>query len=152
MAENTAMMAVVCNRPKRKNIPDRIKRIVVERQEGVCPCGCWCPVHWRKHKATTRFDHTPGIFNRPVNDAGTDYVPPQLDPAYIVARCVESDEVIRSGGKARATTAGRQTNANAKQRKRDKAARGDTKPKRAWAKRKMQRAKRPWPKRMRISP
>lgn len=128
-------------RPKRKNIPDRIKRVVVERQGGLCLCGCWRPVHWRKHKTTTRFDHTPGIFLRTVNAAGTDYVPPQLYPDYIVARCVESDENLRSGGKSRATTAGRQTNANAKQRKREK----PPEPKRAWGSRPLRSGKTTWP-------
>jgi hypothetical protein len=121
-------------RPKRKNIPDRIKRIVVERQGGQCGCGCGRAVHWRKHRATTRFDHTPALFLRRVNAAGTDYDPAQLDPNWIVARCVESDERRRSGGKARATTAGRDTNVMARQRKRER----PPKPKRAWANRKLQ--------------
>lgn len=115
------------DRPKRRGIPDRVKKEVVARQGGICLCGCNRDVEWKAHKLTTRFDHTPAIFLRPINDAGTDYEPPQLDPRYIVARCIESDEARRSGGKARATTAGRETNAVAKQRKRDK----PPKPKRA---------------------
>lgn len=115
-------------RPKRLNIPDRIKRLVVQRQNGLCTCGCGRAVEWKRHVKTTRFDHTPAIFLRPINAAGDDYEPPQLDSDYIVARCLESDERRRSGGKARATTAGTDVNAMAKLRARDRAA----KPKPAW--------------------
>lgn len=90
-------------------------------------------MEWKRHGKTTRFDHTPAIFLRPVNAVGDDYEPPQLDPDRIVARCLESDERRRSGGKMRATTAGRDTNAMAKQRKRDK----PPKPKRRWGSRPM---------------
>lgn len=121
------------DRPPRKGIPDRIKRLVVERQGGICPCGCGAAVGWKRHGKTTRFDHTPAIFLRLVNEAGDDYEPPQLDPNYIVARCLESDERRRSGGKARATTAGRDTNAMAKQREREK----PPEPKRQWSSRPM---------------
>lgn len=131
-------MAENGKRPKRKNIPDRIKRAVVERQMGFCTCGCMRKVEWKRHRKTTRFDHTPAIFLRVVNDDGTDYVPPQLDPDYIVARCLESDERRRSGGAARATTAGREVNAVAKQRKREKA----RKPKRNWGSRPLRSANR----------
>ena len=85
------------HQPKRKNIPDRIKRLVVERQGGLCGCGCGRKVEWKKHRKTTRFDHFPAIEFRPVNAAGTDYIPPQLDPDHIVARCVESDRLKTSG-------------------------------------------------------
>jgi hypothetical protein len=120
-------------RPKRKTIPVAIKREVCERQNGICTCGCGQKVEWKRHRRSTRFDHTPGLFLRLVNDAGTDYVPPQLDPNYVVARCLESDERRRSGGAARATTAGRETNAMAKQRARER----PPKPKRHWATRKL---------------
>lgn len=128
------------DRPLRKGISDHIKRLVCERQNGFCLCGCGQNVEWKRHGKTTRFDHTPAIFLRIVNDAGDDYVPPQLDPDYIVARCLESDEKRRSGGKSRATTAGRETNGMAKQRKREK----PPKLKRKWGSGKLKSGNR-WP-------
>lgn len=107
-------------RPRRKAIPVRIKRLVCERQGGLCLCGCGQKVEWKAHRKTTRFDHTPGLFLRVINATGDDYVPAQLDPDYIVARCLESDERRRSGGKSRATTAGTEVNAMAKQRDRER--------------------------------
>lgn len=83
---------------------------------------------WLAHRGSTRFDHHPALFLRIVNEAGDDYEPAQLDPVYIVARCIESDEERRSGGESRATTAGKDTNAMAKQRERER----KLKFKRAW--------------------
>lgn len=110
------------DRPKRKAIPIGVKREVVARQNGLCRCGCKREVHAKNHKATTRFDHHPALFLRLVNDAGDDYIPPQNDPDYIVARCLESD--ARKTGKRKlsgGTTAGSDANANAKQRRRESA-------------------------------
>lgn len=117
-------------RPKRKGIPVATKKLVVDRQGGICLCGCGRAVEWKNHRATTRFDHFPALNLRPLNGDGTDYEPAQLDHRYIDARCLDSDERRRSGGPARATTAGTDVNAMAKQRKRDR----KPKMKRAWAK------------------
>lgn len=127
-------------RPRRKAIPVATKKAICARQNGICECGCGRPVEWKAHRASTRYDHTPAVFLRPVNASGTDYEPAQLDPKYIVARCLESDERRRSGGPQRATTAGRDTNAMAKQRRRDK----PPEAKRAWPSRPLKSASR-WP-------
>lgn len=119
-------------RPRRKAIPLKVKQAVCERQNWLCLCGCGNNVGTYQHKATTRFDHTPSIFLRVVNDAGTDYVPPQNDPDFIVARCLVSDGRKTHGGK-RGTTAGSDINAIAKQRRRERA----PKPKRKWPSRPM---------------
>jgi hypothetical protein len=68
-------------RPKRKAIPDRVKRIVLERQGDRCD---HCKVLFAKDDKK-QFDHRPAIEQRPVNAEGTDYIPPQLDPDYIEA-------------------------------------------------------------------
>lgn len=69
------------DRPKRKGIPVGVKLEVVLAQDGLC-------THCRKPLGKLpglNFDHRPPIATRPVNDAGTDYVPAQLDPAHIEA-------------------------------------------------------------------
>lgn len=74
-------MAVQVKRPARKNIPDRVKKEVLSRQNHHCD-------ECRQIFVTTdkiQFDHRPAIIRRPVNAAGTDYIPPQLDPAFIDA-------------------------------------------------------------------
>jgi 5-methylcytosine-specific restriction endonuclease McrA len=92
-------------RPKRKAIPDRIKLEVVLRQDGRCPhCG------ERLGPLTgLNFDHRPAIINRDVNEDGTDYVPPQLDPEFIQAvhevPC-HRERTIGRGGEKRTTVAG----------------------------------------------
>lgn len=68
-------------RPKRKAIPDRIKREVLERQNHHCDECKMIFIVGEK----IQFDHRPAIISRPVNADGTDYVPPQLDPVYIDA-------------------------------------------------------------------
>lgn len=83
--------------PERKAIPVPLKKGIVERQNGICGCGCGQPVQWEKHRATTRFDHQPALEFRRVDDDGLDYDPPQLDPKYIIARCVASDRVKTAG-------------------------------------------------------
>ena len=116
-------------RPKRLGTLLSTKRVVVARQGGVCHCGCGKKVEAVKHMKTTRFDHQPALFQRLVNEAGTDYIPPQRDPDFIRASCLEFDSAKTNGTKA--TTAGSDANINAKQRARDKG----PKPKRAWASR-----------------
>lgn len=92
-------------RPKRKAIPDKIKLEVVLRQDGRCThCG------ERLGPLTgLNFDHRPAIINRDVNEAGTDYVPPQLDPEFIEAihevPC-HDERTAGRGGERRITTAG----------------------------------------------
>jgi len=85
------------NRPPRKAIPVSVKQAVVERQHGICTCGCGRTVEVKKHLLTTRYDHQPALEFRAVNEARTDYTPPQLDPDHIIARCVASDRKKTSG-------------------------------------------------------
>jgi hypothetical protein len=92
-------------RPKRKAIPDRIKLEVVLRQDGRCThCG-----ERLGTLAVTQFDHRPSIINRDVNEDGTDYVPPQLDPEHIEAihgvPC-HRERTVGRGGEKRTTVAG----------------------------------------------
>jgi hypothetical protein len=131
------------DRPKRKAIPDRVKRAVVERQRGLCTCGCGRRVEWRKHRKTTRFDHQPAIEFRAVNAAGTDYDPPQLDPDHIIARCVESDR-LKTAGKLH-TSVGSDAHMAGKIR----TLRGENKPKpkRRWKSHGFRSQHRPFPKR-----
>ncbi len=93
------------DRPKRKSIPDRVKLQVVLQQDGRCPaCG-----ERLGALDTLNFDHRPAIINRPVNEDGTDYVPPQLDPEHIEAIHTKPCHDIRTngpGGEKRITTAG----------------------------------------------
>lgn len=92
-------------RPKRKAIPDRIKLESVLAQDGLC-------AHCKQRLgrlADIEFDHRPALVNRDVNDAGTDYVPAQLDPGFIQAvhavPC-HRERTIGRGGEKRTTVAG----------------------------------------------
>lgn len=95
----------MADRPKRKAIPDKVKLEVVLRQEGRCPaCGERLGL-----LSGLNFDHRPAIINRPVNEDGTDYVPPQLDPEHIEAIHIKPCHDVRTngpGGEKRITTAG----------------------------------------------
>lgn len=115
------------DRPKRRAIPVRIKRAVVERQGGICKCGCGQPVSW-KPKTNTHFDHEPALRLREVSSAG-DYIPGQHSQAHIDAICPESHHAKTHG--TGATTAGTDTGKIKKERKRARA----PKPKRRWASR-----------------
>jgi hypothetical protein len=95
----------MADRPKRKNIPDKIRLEVVLMQDGRCP-------HCKERLGPLsglNFDHRPAIINREVNEAGTDYIPPQLDPEYIQAiheiPC-HRERTIGPGGERRTTVAG----------------------------------------------
>lgn len=126
-------------RPPRLYIPLAVRRVAAAMQAEICQCGCNTPC-WadaKKTKANVQWDHDPALRRRNVNRAGTDYVPPQLDPRYIVGRCATSHLIKTSG--TGATTAGTDIGAIKKERKRNKALAGITKPKRTWPKgRKMQ--------------
>lgn len=68
-------------RPKRKNIPAKVKSAVINRQRGQCAeCGCdFGP------DDKIEMDHRPAIILRAVNVNGDDYHPPQNDPEFIEA-------------------------------------------------------------------
>lgn len=66
-------------RPARKPIPLRVLRICERRQGGKCACGCGMQLE----DQTVNNDHRPPLIEREVNADGTDYIPPQHDPAYI---------------------------------------------------------------------
>ena len=111
-------------RPKRLHIPIGTKREVAARQGGLCACGCklvfadWSATHgWQvRRQSGIQFDHHPALRLRAINRTGTDYVPRQLSPFYIVARCKAShDRKTRGQG---ATIAGSDLGAIVKERKR----------------------------------
>lgn len=74
------------SRPKRKAIPERVKRIVLERQHHECSCKCGTTVG---RGLPVEFQHAPPLAIREVNAAGTDYMPAQHDPDYIFAMVPE---------------------------------------------------------------
>jgi hypothetical protein len=92
-------------RPKRKAIPDRIKLEAVLAQDGLC---AHCKERLGK-LTEIQFDHRPALINRDVNEVGTDYVPPQLDPEFIQAvhavPC-HRERTVGRGGEKRTTVAG----------------------------------------------
>lgn len=124
-------------RPKRKAIPKWVKRLVVERQNGVCVCGCGQAVS-AEVGTNTHFDHEPALALRNVNRRRTDYIPPQFSPSHIDARCPGSHKIKTSGSGA--TTAGTDIGKIARERKRDRPPRM----KRKWPKRKFQKRANPW--------
>jgi hypothetical protein len=71
-------------RPKRRAIPERVKRAVDTRQFYTCACGCG---EWYGQVFETppkrQYDHSPPLALREVNADGTDYMPTQLDPSHI---------------------------------------------------------------------
>lgn len=102
------------DRPKRKAIPDKVKLEVVLQQDGRCP---FCEERLGPLTGLN-FDHRPAIINRDVNEAGTDYVPPQLDPGHIQAVHVDchKQRTFGPGGEKRITTAGSDTHIRDKTR------------------------------------
>lgn len=101
-------------RPRRRSIPMKVKRLVLKRQHGLCKCGCGRIMGGDIE--ITHYDHEPALALRAVNRRGTDFVPPQHDPAYIDARCPESHLVKTSG--TGATTAGTDIGKITKERRR----------------------------------
>lgn len=95
---------------RRKAIPERIKRIIEARQEGRCFCNCNASI---LQGSDVEFDHSPALKLRPINEDGTDYVPAQLDPKYIVARCAKS-HAAKTFGPSKASSIGGDIHAIAK--------------------------------------
>lgn len=126
-------------RPKRKAIPKSVKATVVRRQGKLCICGCGETVS-SEPRTNTHFDHEPALRLRAVNDAGTDYDPPQHSARHIDARCPASHKIKTNG--AGATTAGADAGKIKKERKREREAAGTTKPKRKIQSRGFDRRKR----------
>ena len=94
------MTPVKNSRPKRKAIPNRIKILVVIRQDGRCKC---CNERLDRVDKT-EFNHRPALVNRDINKEGTDYIPEQLSPDYIEALHAGCHKTRTFGTKA--TTAG----------------------------------------------
>lgn len=116
------MSAMPSERPARKKIPLWVKVIVlIKRLKELLKTDV---IH---------FDHRPPLADREVNAAGTDYIPPQLDPDYIDARSGEEHRVLTYGNGA--TTAG----SDAHRRKKMRSLRGENKekPKKSWPSRKI---------------
>lgn len=65
-------------RPKRKSLPLKVRALVIERQNGICPCG-------GELSADIEFDHRPPLIAREVDYDRKVYVPDQLDPEFIDA-------------------------------------------------------------------
>lgn len=69
------------NYPARKDISWQIKAYLYHKQDGLC-AGCGATLELFKPRAV-HADHNPALTIRPLNEDGTDYDPPQLDPNYI---------------------------------------------------------------------
>lgn len=104
------------DRPPRKTVPVRIRRIVCERQTWRCKCGCG-DVVYAAHGQGTHFDHEPALILRDINEAGDDYIPGQLDPVYLDAYANISHAKAKTSGSG-ATTAGTDIGKMKKERKR----------------------------------
>lgn len=89
-------------RPARKRIPLRVLRIADRRQDGKCACGCGMELE----DQIVNNDHRPPLCDRAINADGTDYIPPQLDPAYIeiLIKGHHDTRTFGSGGTRRITT------------------------------------------------
>jgi hypothetical protein len=70
---------------KRRKIPNFVKQSVLSRQEHLCACGCGEELG---AKQAINFDHSPALWVREQNRAGTDTVPPANDPDHIFAMTV----------------------------------------------------------------
>src|SRR5262249_10363860 len=108
-------MSDLIPRPKRKKyIPKPVRGAVLDRQNHKCACGCNEPVG---PGHPTRWDHRPPLRIRHINDAGTDYIPAQLDSDYIDALTPKCHDLRTYGGGARSTTKGTDANEIAKARR-----------------------------------
>ena len=68
-------------RPKRKNIPPKVRVAVMQRQNGHCAeCRTIFTVDDK-----IEYDHRPALVLRSINVEKTDYHPPQNDPLFIEA-------------------------------------------------------------------
>lgn len=68
------------DRPKKKAIPNKLKLQIYIAHGGRCARTGEKLGHYLRD---VEYNHTPPVAVRPVNAAGTDYIPPQLDPNYI---------------------------------------------------------------------
>lgn len=107
----------MADRPRRRAIPQAVRRIVAENQCWVCLCGCERVIALRG--GGIEWDHDPALRLRDVAPDGLDYIPPQHDPGYIVARC-EASHGRKTRGSG-ATTAGTDIGKIRKDRKRARA-------------------------------
>jgi len=72
--------------PKRKAIPAKVKKAVRERQGNVCGCRAKCgTILPPDGKGLVQYQHDPALGIRPINDDGSDWIPPQHDAAHIYA-------------------------------------------------------------------
>jgi len=127
--------ALASDGPRRKAPPAKVKRAVRERQGGLCGCRKQCgAVLPPDGKGLVQYQHDPALGVRPVNAAGTDWIPPQHDPAHLYAELRACHEGETYDGRSGATVLGSDRHSI------DKAARIESpgkKPRRKWAHQKM---------------
>ena len=90
-------------RPARRKVPRRIARVAMFAQSFGCACGCGLMIPgWTE----ITIDHEPALALRKVNEDRTDYIPSQLDPAYlrIYIRGHDNNKTFGSGGTTRIET------------------------------------------------
>ena len=93
--------------PKRRAPPARVKKAVRERQKGKCGCRARCgAVLPPDGKGLVQYQHDPALGIRPVNEAGTDWIPPQHDPDHLFAELVACHLRETNEGRSGATSIG----------------------------------------------
>lgn len=129
--------------PERKTIPKRIKLEVRLRQNGRCGCKDKCGEKLPSDgKGLVEYQHFPALQSRAILDDGSDWIPAQHDPEFILAEMKACHTRETNKGRSGATRLGSDRHAINKV----KWILGEFKgrPKTKWPERKMQ--SRPWPK------
>ena len=90
--------------PKRRAIPARIKREILERQRDKCACGCRRDF-FVGPGTEPKFDHRPPLAMRAINADGNEWAPHQHDAGYIHALLQECHDK-RTFRTSKATTRG----------------------------------------------
>jgi len=118
--------------PKRRAIPAKIKAEVRKRQGGKCGCRQNCGARLPPDgKGLVQLQHDPALALRPINDAGTDWIPPQHDPDHIYAELTTCHRRETYQGKSGAAVIGSDRYEIDKMRRHEK----PPKPKRKWSNR-----------------
>lgn len=80
--------------PPRKSIPDKLKLEIYLEHNGRCARTGKKLGHYSRQ---TEYNHNPPLKLRAINEDGTDYVPPQLDPAYIEPLMPSVHDAVTNG-------------------------------------------------------